>query len=178
MAAIQGIQLKILTASQVSGPPRTQDRAQRGPGAARGRGHGPPRPRKCRHPPWNPASCGCGGRTSSPPMARRVTDASLAPGWRTTGGPGTRSSTYRARAAVALGVFPGRADPGSNGTRQRRPDGGAKGRVATSSQVQFRPTRWQMALHEVRTPLRTLLRPPHEAVYGGASLPGSSPGHH
>ena len=49
LAAIQGIQLKILTASQASDPPRTQDWAQRGLGAARRSGHGPARPRKC-HP--------------------------------------------------------------------------------------------------------------------------------
>ena len=54
MAAIQGIQLKILTASQASDPPRTQDRAQRGPGAARGSGHGPARPRKCHFPTLEP----------------------------------------------------------------------------------------------------------------------------
>ena len=43
--------------------------------------------------------------------------------------------------------------------------------------VQFHPTRWQVVLHEMRAPLRTLLRFPHEAMYGGASLPGSNQGH-
>ena len=50
LAAIRSIQLKILTVSQASDPPKAQDRAQRGPDAARGRGHGPPRPKKCHLP--------------------------------------------------------------------------------------------------------------------------------
>ena len=54
MAATQGIQLKILTASQASGPPRMQGRVQRGPGAARGSGNGPARPRKCHLPTLEP----------------------------------------------------------------------------------------------------------------------------
>ena len=50
LAAVQSIQLKILTASQASDPPAAQDQAQRGPGTARGRGRAPPRPRKCHLP--------------------------------------------------------------------------------------------------------------------------------
>ena len=75
IAAIQGIQLKILTASQASDPPRAQDRAQSGPGRLEGVATARPAPRSATSPPWNPRSCGRGGPTSSPPIARRVTDA-------------------------------------------------------------------------------------------------------
>ena len=131
MAAIQSIQLKILTASQASDPPKAQDRpsvAQVRPMDVAG-----PRPASgnATTSPWSAGSCECGGPTSSPPMARRVTGASLAPGLQTTSGPGTRSGPCRARAVAALGVPPGRADPGSNRTGRARPGGDAMGRVAT-----------------------------------------------
>ena len=131
MAVIQGIQFKILTASQASDPPRTQDRAQRGPGAARGCDHGPARPRKC-HPPtlepgelrvWGPHfiaphgsegyRCITCGRTANHKRSRYVLKYLPCAGRCGLGGP------------------PAHAGPGSNGTGRMRPDGGAKGREAT-----------------------------------------------
>ena len=50
LAAIQGIQLKMFTASQASDPPKAQDQAPRGPRAARGCGRAPPCARKCHLP--------------------------------------------------------------------------------------------------------------------------------
>ena len=50
LAAIQGIQLRIFTASQASDPPRAQDQAPRGAHAARGCGRAPPCARKCHLP--------------------------------------------------------------------------------------------------------------------------------
>ena len=126
LAAIQSIQLKILTASQASDPPKAQDRAQRGPSAARGRSHIPPRPRKCQ--PIHPGARGVAGVGA--PWHGGLQMHHLRQGGEPRG-PGTRSSPYRARAVAALGVPPGRADPGSNGTRRTRPGGDAKGRVVT-----------------------------------------------
>ena len=131
MMAIQGIKLKILTASQASGRPGHRI----GPSVAQVRLGGAatarPAPGNATSPPWSPGSCECGGPTSLPPMAQRVTGASLAPGWLTTRGPGMRLSTSRARAVVALGALPGHAGPGSSGAGRMKPGGGAKGRAAT-----------------------------------------------
>ena len=131
MAVIQGIQLKILTASQASDPPRTQDRAQRGPGAARRRSHGPPRPRKCHLPTLEPVELRVWGPHLIAPHGteayRCITCARVA-------------NHKRARYALkylpcsgrcGLGPPPGHASPGSHGTGRMKPDGGAKGRAAT-----------------------------------------------
>ena len=119
MAAIQDIQLRILTAFQASDQPRTQDRAQRGPGAARGCSHGAPRPRKCHLPTLEPGELRVWGLHLIAPH-----------GWQTTG-------QVRAQVPSVLGpLWPwgsprGHADQGSNGTGRTRPGGDAKGEAAT-----------------------------------------------
>ena len=131
MAAIQGIQLKILTASQASDPPRTQDRAQRGPGAARGRSNGPPRPRTCHPPTLEPGELRVWGPHLIAPHGtegyRCITCAKVA---------NHKKARYALKylpcsGRCGLGGPPGHADPGSNGTERTKPDGGAKGRAAT-----------------------------------------------
>ena len=151
MAAIQSIRLKILTASQASDPPRAQDRAQRGPGAARGRSRGPPRPRKCHH------HLRQGGKPQKGQLCAQVPTV-LGPWWPWGSPPAVQTQAQM--------------EQGERGQMEA-----PRGRWPPGRQVQLHPTRWQVALHEVRTPLRTFLRPPHKAVYGGASLPGSNEGH-
>ena len=50
LAAIPSIQLRILTASQATDPPKAQGQAPRGPHATRGCGRAPPSARKCHLP--------------------------------------------------------------------------------------------------------------------------------
>ena len=131
LAAIRGIQLKILTASQASDPPKAQDRAQRGPDAARGRGHGPPRPTKCHFPTMERGELRVWGPHFIAPHGtegyRCITCARVAD---------HKSARYALKSLpcsgrCGLGGPPGRADPSSHGTRRMRPGGDAKGRAVT-----------------------------------------------
>ena len=157
MAAIQGIQLKILTASQASGPPKTQDRAQRGPGVARGCGHGPLSPRKCHLPTLEPGDLRMWGPHLIAPHGsegyRCITCGRI---------PNHKRARYvGAQVLAVLGpLWPGGAPPPMQAQAQM--EQGERGQMEAprggrppGRQVQLHPARRQMALREARSPLRT-----------------------
>ena len=84
LCSVQGIQLKILTASQATDPPKAQDQPPRGPRAGRGWNRAPACPRKCHLPTLECGELKVWGPHLSPHMGRRDSGASPAPGSQTT----------------------------------------------------------------------------------------------
>ena len=125
-----------------------------------------PAPGNATSPPWSAGNCECGSPTSSPPMARRVTDASPAPGWRTTKRARYALKSLPCSGRCGLGGPPRPCRPRfkwnkANEARWRRQ--GEGGHQA----VRYNPTqhdgRWlcmRCGFHYVRT----LLRPPCQAA--------------
>ena len=178
LAAIQSIQLKILTASQASDPPKAQDQARRGPSAARGRGHSPAPPQEV--PPPHPGARGAasvGAPPHRPPWHGGLQVHHLHQGCE------PQEGQVRAQDLAVLGpLWPGRLPPIAQ--TQVQMEQSERGQVETPGggrppgrQVQLHPIRLQVALHETRTPLRSVLRPPHKTMRGGAGVPGRNQGH-